>query len=65
MKAKNIRRRFESAPVGALQFKTWLDEEATKLGTTRHALYMRIKRGRHPKPKMFRGGRSRAEFVIP
>lgn len=55
----------ERPPSNAIRFKEWLDTEAVKLGIKRHSLYMRIKRGNHPGPTLFFGGRQRADYVIP
>lgn len=55
----------EAPPDGAIQFKEWLTGEADALGIKPHTLYMRVKRGRHPAPEFFRGGRLRNEYVVP
>jgi hypothetical protein len=62
---RTLRVRYSEPPPHAVQFKTWLGDKARELGIERHTLYMRIKRGKHPAPTMFRGGRSRDEYVIP
>lgn len=46
-----------------LPFKTWLFDEAAKLGITPVALHARIRRGRHSAPKM-RKENQRVIFVV-